>query len=590
MVYRFDKDYNGEIFAEAKREELEPFLGLHYPHTDIPAQARQLYIKNLLRIIPDISYKPVPIYTINDESEKNLDLSFSILRSVSPIHIQYLQNMGVGGTLTISLLQDGKLWGLIACHHYSPKYLDYSTRISAQLQGHFLASQINVRQQAEGFDKAKEVNAALENLLNQSFEPSRESLVEIINNPQLLALCNASGVAILLDDTLYVNGMVPPKDQIKNFIDWAGIYAKKGIFSSSRLANEYSEGEAMCKESSGVIFYSLTANHSASITWFNPETLEEVHWGGDPEKAIVKDENGLHPRKSFATWKQVVKCEAREWATVELSAAASFAYALQKHVSLILLTEEETRQRQLSEKLRQSNEELENINWISTHDLKEPLRKIRMASSRLIDKEPNLSSEVVQSLNKMDDSARRMQQLITDLTAFGRLAKQQEGFKEIDTNELVSMIVHELADTIEEKEASVFVSDLPIIYGIPVLVRQLFINLVENALKFTKPQIKPVIRIERASVRNEETPDAEMHKAITIADNGIGFDNHHRQDIFKIFNRLHLRSEFTGSGIGLALCKKIMQIHQGSIEASGKIGEGASFTLLFPATISDTPL
>ena len=165
MIYRFDKDYNGEVFAESKVDHIEPFLGLHYPHTDIPAQARQLYLTNLMRIIVDTKYTPVPIYTIDDATGKKLDLSRSYLRSVSPIHIQYLHNMGVGGTLTISLIHQGRLWGLITCHHYSAKYVPLYARIAAQMQGYFLTSQINVRQLNEEYKKSAEINAALETLL-----------------------------------------------------------------------------------------------------------------------------------------------------------------------------------------------------------------------------------------------------------------------------------------------------------------------------------------------------------------------------------------------------------------------------------------
>lgn len=157
MIYRFDEDYNGEVIAESKREDLNSFAGQKYPHTDIPAQARLLYIKNQLRMISDVNYEPVPLLTQNDGTNiqnDSLDLSVSILRSVSPIHIEYLKNMGVGATLTISLLLNNKLWGLIACHHYSPKILPHFVRLSALLQGHFLTSQISVREIAEDFENA----------------------------------------------------------------------------------------------------------------------------------------------------------------------------------------------------------------------------------------------------------------------------------------------------------------------------------------------------------------------------------------------------------------------------------------------------
>lgn len=207
MIYRFDKDYNGEVFAESLRPDLEPFFGLHYPHTDIPAQARELYKQNLLRLIVDVSYKPVPIYTINNEPGKNLDLGKALLRSVSPIHIQYLHNIGVTATLTISLIHQEKLWGLIACHHYSePKHIDRFTRISAQLQGHFLTSQIKVRQVEEEHALAVGVGMALEKMLALRHPMDRSMFEFLSRRDELLALCNADGVAIFLNNELYTNG------------------------------------------------------------------------------------------------------------------------------------------------------------------------------------------------------------------------------------------------------------------------------------------------------------------------------------------------------------------------------------------------
>ena len=170
MVYRFDADYNGEVIAESKEEHLESFLGLHYPHTDIPVQARELYIKNHLRIIGDVNYKPVPLYTYAESHLNTLDMSYSVLRSVSPIHIQYLHNMGVGGTLTISLLHKGKLWGLITCHHYSPKYLSQEIRNTVKLHGHFITSQIDVRLLNEEYEIARKTNQAVENLISKQLD------------------------------------------------------------------------------------------------------------------------------------------------------------------------------------------------------------------------------------------------------------------------------------------------------------------------------------------------------------------------------------------------------------------------------------
>jgi Bacteriophytochrome (light-regulated signal transduction histidine kinase) len=168
MVYRFDENYNGDIFAETVVPEHEPFLGLHYPHTDIPAQARALYIRNLMRLIVDVNYEPVPVVTMNQElaQPEKIDMSDLHLRSVSPIHIQYLKNMGVKGTFTISLIKEGRLWGMIACHHYSPKNLSYARQIQAFLQTQILSSQLGVQETAEMYELAA------------SLEPSMRALQE----------------------------------------------------------------------------------------------------------------------------------------------------------------------------------------------------------------------------------------------------------------------------------------------------------------------------------------------------------------------------------------------------------------------------
>ncbi len=167
MIYRFDEEYNGEVFAESKREDLEPFLGLNYPHTDIPSQARDLYLRNLIRLFVDVKYQPSPLMTVDRGiATENLDLSMSTLRSFSPIHTEYLKNMGVCATFCISIIHNKRLWGLISCHHYSPKHIAYYTRLAAHLQGVFLSSQINVRQVADEFEVTKDIDKKLSELHN----------------------------------------------------------------------------------------------------------------------------------------------------------------------------------------------------------------------------------------------------------------------------------------------------------------------------------------------------------------------------------------------------------------------------------------
>ncbi len=583
MVYRFDKDYNGEVFAESKVDGIEPFLGLHYPHTDIPVQARQLYLTNLMRIIVDIGYTPVPIYTIDDVPGKNLDLSKSYLRSVSPIHVEYLSNMGVGGTLTISLIHEGRLWGLITCHHYSPKYVPLYSRIAAQMQGHFLTSQIQVRQLNEEYRMAAEINSSLEQLLDNAPLPEIESFRTITSNPALLSLCHAGGVAILIEGSIFKYGNIPPDEEVMALMGWLNKHKKGDKFYTSRLADVYEPAKQFSSTGAGILYYSLSGLQNDGIIWFAPETLEEVHWGGDPDNAILKTEKGLSPRNSFRLWKQKLQYQSREWTNPELVATETYVHALQKHITLILITEEERKQRELTRQLQEANAELENINWISSHDLKEPLRKIQLFSSKILDKEQRaLSETAVNSLKKVTRSAHKMQQLLTDITMYNKVRHASTIYEHIRLDAVLHLVADEVKDDLQEQGATLTIGQLPEIDGIPVLLKQLFVNLIYNALKFARKDVPSVISVSSDMKPITLPEEKDEYYRVVIQDNGIGFDNTYNESIFKVFSRLHSQSEYEGSGVGLALCRKIMQNHKGFILANGELNVGAAFSLYFP--------
>ncbi len=581
MIYRFDEQYNGEIFAESCREDLEPFLGLHYPHTDIPAQARELYLKNLVRLIADVNYQPVPLYTIDDSPGKNLDLSLSILRSVSPIHIQYLQNMGVGATLTISLLHKNRLWGLIACHHYSAKNLSPELKLAAQLQGHFITSQIDTLQLNEEYEISQKISDALDRLLSVDYPLTPESFDTMARDPGLLQICNASGVAILFENKIYSGGTVPPESLIKEILDTLRRKENKnGIFTND-LSQLSGIRDPLCEHAAGVIYYSLIPDDTTGIVWFRPETVKEVRWAGDPSKAIVKDTKGLSPRNSFALWKEIVKCKSKAWRPSEINAASQFAHALQKHVNHLMIAEEEKRYRELSELLRQTNSELENINWISTHDLQEPLRKIQLFASHLLEAE-NEENTTRQLIQKINHAAGRMQVLLKDILKYTRVKNTDAVVEEVVLDDLLRQVMAELEEQVQRKQATVEIEKLPVVRGIPFLLRQIFANLILNSLKFSSKDRTPLIRICDKGIQSHELSPDRLYQVIEISDNGIGFESKYAGSIFNVFTRLHSQKEYEGSGIGLALCKKIMDSHHGHISAIGRPGEGADFRLYFP--------
>ncbi|CAG4990003.1 Phytochrome-like protein cph1 [Dyadobacter sp. CECT 9275] len=596
MIYRFDKQYNGEVIAESKRADLESFAGQKYPHTDIPAQARELYIRNPLRMIADINYTPVPLLTTDSNEEKSnqsLDLSLSILRSVSPIHIEYLQNMGVGATLTVSLLQDNKLWGLIACHHYSPKILPHYQRLAALLQGNFLTSQIKVREVAEEFKISEQVDKALFDSLSLLHED--ENFVENhYNSASLLQLANASGVVIYQEGKLYTNGLVPAQETLLPFLGQLRYLYKNGSGHTEQLLSIYPEGRELTKFAAGIIYHAMSASSSDCILWMRQERIETVHWAGNPEKAIDMNAGGfrLSPRKSFELWKEVVKDKSAEWRKSELNAASSFAYALQKYLNLRQVRLEEERYRIINEELKAANKELANINWISTHDLKEPLRKIQIFASKVLDREdPELSLKVKDSVERMRYAAEKMQLLIEDILNYSKTGSVPKVFESTDLNEVFQSVISDLKDTIEEKKAEILHDILPEIPAIRFQIQQLFVNLISNSLKFAQDGVSPVISITYEIVGpkmlpgNSSLKNVDYHK-ISFTDNGIGFDQEYRERIFQVFQRLHPHHKYPGTGIGLAICKKIVENHNGILIANAKENEGAVFTIFLPVQLT----
>lgn len=574
MIYRFDKNYNGEVIAEAKRDDLLPLLGHNYPHTDIPAQARALYLTNMLRMIVDVDYQPVPLYTIADEQqEKHLDLSLSILRSVSPIHIEYLKNMGVRATLTISLIQDNKLWGLISCHHYSPKNIPHYTRLSALLQGYFFTSQIRVRQAADEYNYAQ--------LIEQKIQPALELMSadnfieQHYDNPLLREAIRASGFVIVLNEIVYRNGNVPPDEQLFPLLQWLKQYSTSGHYSTDHLVEVYAPATDMSDTVAGLIYHTLDSENKNCVIWLRPEMEKSINWAGNPSKAIVMDAAGarLSPRKSFELWKEVVKCYSEEWVTPELTVAARLANSLQKQAHLADIRREEKRYKELAAKLEAANAELENFNWISAHDLKEPLRKIQLFASRTFYSEVSLDI-YKDSLVKIQLAASKIQLLLDSMLSFATMSKTNEEFEKINLNNTLTQVIGKYRKEINAKEAVITSDALPSLDVLPFQAEQLFSNLISNSLKFSKDDtpLKLAIRYHRSP----------QYHIITFKDNGIGFQNKYADIIFKIFQSLNKNGPQSNIGIGLAICKKIMDNHNGTITAEGEEGLGAVFSVSFP--------
>jgi light-regulated signal transduction histidine kinase (bacteriophytochrome) len=332
MFYRFDPDGHGEVVAEAKEPHLEPFLGLHYPATDIPPRARELYLRNRVRVLVDVNYEPVPLVPrLFPPTGDELDMSMSWLRSMSPLHLQYLKNMGVTGTLVASLVRNDQLWGLIACHHYSPKKMPYALRTACDLIAEVVATRVAV---LENFTQVRTeaLVRRLEGRLIEATSTHGEWRQALLDDPQsLLRMVGASGAALSYDGELLTTGEVPSKQELRSLIDWIATQPIEGtVFSSASVAREVPEFASLAATASGVLAVELSRTNREYLLWLRGEQLHEVRWAGNPHKAVLpgNDPRDLSPRRSFAVWTELVRRTARQWSPAELSTAEAVGASL----------------------------------------------------------------------------------------------------------------------------------------------------------------------------------------------------------------------------------------------------------------------
>ncbi len=332
MIYQFDEEGNGAVVAEDKAENLSAFLGLNYPSSDIPKQAKKLYSLNWLRLIPDINYKPVSIVSPNNPvNNEPLDLSFSVLRSVSPIHIEYLQNMGVAASMSISLIKNEKLWGLIACHHYTPKYLNYEVRAACEFIGQVMSLELQSKEGNEDYN----YKLYLKSIQTKIFEDisTSDNLSEVLVKCQhnLLKAVNASGAVIIFGEKCYRVGETPQGESLQSLIEWVQNSLKKEIFHTDYLTQLYPEAENFKDLASGCLAVEISSIQKSYFLWFRPEVIKTVNWAGNPNKPVEFDENGqerICPRKSFELWKETVRCKSSPWKECEVEAALELKKAM----------------------------------------------------------------------------------------------------------------------------------------------------------------------------------------------------------------------------------------------------------------------
>lgn len=600
MVYQFDADGAGTVIAEQKIDDIESYLGLHYPSSDIPQQAKQLYGLNWLRLIPDVDYSPVKLLTLGTidpetesssspqiASEPPLDLSFSVLRSVSPIHIEYLKNMGVQASMSISLMKQGKLWGLIACHHYTPQFIPYETRTVCEFLGQVTSLEIAAKEDNENLDYKVKLRSLQSQFVDAMTHAEAFPDALLAETSRLLSVVGAEGAAICTNGHLTLVGKTPAEPQVYELLDWLQDKFENYLFVTDSLPRIYSPAIDFKAVGSGLLALSITKIQPNSVLWFRPELLQQVNWAGNPDKPSRIEEDGtltLFPRQSFELWQETVRLKSLPWLRCEVEGAIELRNAI---VGIILQKADELAL--LNLELERSNNELDSFAYIASHDLKEPLRGIHNYATFLLEDYGEILEE--QGVNQLETLVRltkRMEDLINSLLHFSRLGRQDLDFRSIDLNELIATVTEVIQMSHKEETVEIRIPrSLPIVQGDRLLIEEILTNLVGNGLKYNIAAEKWVeigfIEVDAPTVQPAEELKVRPLQTFYVRDNGIGIPEKHLETIFRIFKRLHPPSKYGGgAGAGLTIVRKIVERHGGTIWVESSSNQGSTFYFTLP--------
>jgi len=622
MIYKFDENGDGEVIAEDKTFGLDSFLGLHYPASDIPQQARKLYLCNKVRAINNVYDDGKPIYSReNISAADQLDLSYSVFRSVSPIHLQYLKNMGVTATHGVSLIVNNALWGMLICHHYEgPKFLSITQRVTTQLFGEYFSNSIELITSANERREMSLLTGILEQL---KYEHSKkETLFEALsqNWDQLASLFNCHGMALLSAENVFYIGDVIEESTLRSInakltLDQEPIHATKSILSLG--LDSISDFPY-----AGFLRITIYQSLDTELYLFRKEKKRVINWAGNPHKSVdidFNDLNNLSPRNSFAKWEQKVEHESCEWYSKDLNLAkilreSLISYELERMNQHFVINEKNTRYfesllHERNQELSMLNQHLEsqlkenqiNQNTLEiaknsaeymnkvksgflanlSHEMRTPLNGI-MGLSLIINQKTD-KDEIRNFANLQIESSERLLKTLNRILEMAKIENNaiSHTFGLIDLDRLLEEVIRPLEILANQKQQNLLMVNhdkSKNIISDQLILEQIITNLVSNAIKYTPN--KGSIQINVKTITKELTE----YLIISIEDNGIGIAKEH---INKIYDPFYMESEVTkqkdnSSGLGLFLVKKYTEYLRGEIDLVSKKDIGTIFTVKIP--------
>ncbi|WP_347157017.1 ATP-binding protein [Pontibacter chitinilyticus] len=575
MLYVFDQEWNGEVIAEKIKPGVRSYLYHHFPSTDIPAPARALLEKKHVRQIPDVLATAVPIIPyFNPTTGAPSNIIQSELRNPSEIHLEYLQNMGAGATLSISIIVRDKLWGLITCHNEAPVFINYWIRQSCNLMAKSFANAVLASQEKRDLGTLGKYKAIEEALMAQ-VDVAGELGESLCGQQQtLLDLTEASGAAIFIQNKFYTVRHVPNKAQLRELVDWLAAHSSDRIFHTRALSKQFAPAAAYNAVASGLLALEISRYNKEYILYFKPEIRETRIWAGNPEKPVsTGPDQRIHPRKSFEKWEEVVKGKSLPWKANELE----IAQVLLKDVIAILLRNQaaqlDTLNQELqatAEELRHKNSRLEDFAHIISHNLRSPMSNIQGLYA-LYQAEPDSGPEVLDRISKVTDN---MSATVDDLNQILRTTIEPQlpqqavaiaGIIEKEKQNLEAIITQTQANIRTELLA-------PSITMPKIYLESILHNLLSNALKYRSDSRKPEINIRTWHDHNRFN--------LSVNDNGLGMDLQKvGEKVFGLYKTFHRNKD--SKGFGLYLTRMQVASLGGNISVESKPDKGTTFTVTF---------
>jgi two-component system, chemotaxis family, sensor kinase Cph1 len=604
MVYRFHADHTGEVLADAHREDLSSWLGLRYPADDIPWPAREIFTKIGVRPLPDAQgelFEMVPL--LDPDTRRPLEMTHCALRGASVMYTEYLKNMGVAATLTMPIMREGALWGLIACHHCTAVPLPQPLRSAAEFLGQIASIELSQIEAREHLQYRIHLDAVHLKVLARAAGDG-QLLLASGASPGLLDGVHADGVAVFQRGTWQTSGSAPDDAELKPLGEWlrariGEIRSGVQVFATDALVAAYPPAARFAVRTCGVLATALSRQPaSVLIVWFRGEQVQTFSWAGNPhDKPTVPGPHGarLAPRRSFDLWEEQVRGRSVAWKVVETEAAESLR---QMVIDLVVMRAE--RLADANAELTRSNAELDTFAYVLGHDLKEPLRGIHKYAHRLLENANAGRAPDPGRLQWLLRTTVRMDTLLDALLHYSQVGRLSLDFDDVDLGAMLAEALEMLGARLVESGLEVRVPrPLPAVHGDRARVREILSNLISNAAKYND---KPDPWVEIGYIRAHDDGSAALRPASTpaeakddtifyVRDNGIGIEQRHNERVFAIFKRLHTQDAFGGgSGVGLTIVRKMVEQHRGRIWFESAPGVGSTFYFTLPAEGSPVPM